>query len=295
MIKSLLRSLIDNTVKQRSAGAYYVYVFARRIISAFENHDVDMATNGESWLVGALAKGQPITALDVGANQGDWAEVVLKYSPHSRLLCFEPVPATYNTLKRAIDGQNVSLFNMALSSQPGTIKMHAVADNPYIASVYAGDLYQPELSRQSINVLAVTGDKILEEQCLEHVDIIKIDAEGHDYDVLLGFKGSVESDAIDIIQFEYNIFTLEARRSLNDFFEFLTPKYLVCRLLPNGLEACGYHPILDNFGQSNWVAVRADAIDRELVHRLAIRRAQGLPGQALQKILEVTPSLARII
>ena len=293
-IKSLFRLFIDKTIKQRSPGAYAAYMLARRVVSAYENHDVDMISNGERWLVQRLAERGPLTAIDVGANRGDWAEAALEYSPQARLLCFEPVPATYAALEQAIKGPNVALYNMALSSQSGTIKMHAVADNPYIASVCPGDLYQPELQRDPIMVRALTGRQVLEEHKLEHVDIVKIDAEGHDYDVLQGFKQAIEGGAIDIFQFEYNVFTLEAGHSLSDFFKLLTPKYVVCRLLPIGLEACGYHPVLDNFGQSNWIAVRADTIDKELIDRLSIRRALGLPGDALRKQIETTPKFATI-
>lgn len=291
IVKSFFRHLINNTIKQRSLGAYKAYACARMIVSAYENRDVDMVSNGERWLIRRLAERGSLTAIDVGANRGDWAKAVLEYSPQARLLCFEPVPATYATLEYAIKGPNVTLLNMALSSKSGTITMHAVVDNPHISSVYAGNLFLPELPRDVINVRALTGKEVIQRHSLDHLDIVKIDAEGHDFDVLQGFEHSIGVAAIDIFQFEYNIFTLEAGHSLSDFFKLLTPEYVVCRLLPNGLEACGYHPVLDNFGQSNWIAVRSDTINQEQIDRLAIRRARGLPGEAFRKQMEIKPNL----
>lgn len=285
-IKSLLRGLIDGTIKQRAAGSYAAYALARRIVAAYENHDVDMATNGEHWLVQQLASRMPITAIDVGANKGEWSKAVLANAPDARLLSCEPVPATFAALQAAIHGPNVKLINLALSSQPGTMTIHTVPDNPYIASVYNGNLYSAELGKVAIDLRATTGDELVREHTLEHIDILKIDAEGHDFEVLIGFQSSIERGIVDLIQFEYNIFTLEAGRSLYDFFEFLSPHYLVCRLLPQGLEVCGYHSTLDNFGQSNWVALRKNILDPDLAERLKLRRARGLPGLALEKALE---------
>lgn len=285
LIKLLMRGLVDRSIKQRIVGAYGVYALARRVVAAYENHDVDMATNGEGWLAKQLANGAPVTAVDVGANRGEWANALLKHAPEARLLCFEPVPATFATLQASVCGPNVELVNKGLSSKGGTMTIYAVPDNPYIASVYDGNFYDAGLERQAIELEATTGDEVLKQHALGHVDIVKVDAEGHDFDVLLGFRNAIEQEVIDFIQFEYNIFTLEAGRSLYHFFDLLSPHYILCRLLPQGLEACGYNAILDSFGQSNWVAVRKNILDRDLAVRLNLRRARGLPGLALEKAL----------
>jgi FkbM family methyltransferase len=294
-IKVLIAFLIDATIKRRWPIADTAYIFARRVISAYENNDVNMVSNGERWLVQRLAARGSLVAIDVGANQGDWAQIVLEYSPQARLLCFEPVPATFAVLKQAITGPNVSLYNLALSSLSEPITIHAVDDNPYIASVCAGELYEPELQRNSITVQTLTGNQILKDEELENVNFLKIDAEGHDFNILQGFAEAIEKNYIELIQFEYNIFTLEAGHSLSKFFKLLGQKYILCRLLPNGLEACGYHPVLDNFGQSNWVAVRTDTIDENQVEHLAIRIARGSPGDALKKQIGNDPRLASLL
>ena len=295
LLKLLARRFLDKTVKQHSAGSYMAYQFGRRIVSAFENHDVDMTTNGERWLIRSIASRKLHTAVDIGANQGEWSEALLEYAPQAKLVSFEPVQATFANLQSSIQGPNVTLVNKAVSSEPGTLVIHAVADNPYLASVNPGELCQPELERVSIDIQAVTGLQILQDYSIDHVDVVKIDVEGHDFDALKGFGPALEDGRIDFIQFEYNAYTLESRRMLNDFFKLLAPRYLVCRLLPEGLEACGYNPTLDNFGQSNWVAVRIDALDRDWVQRLSIRRARGLPGDALTKLLSENPKLAELI
>lgn len=294
-MKSILTSLINGTIKQRSIGSSGAYALARVIVAAYENRDVNMTTNGEHWLVQQVAGRAPVTAIDVGANKGEWAEAVLAIAPEAQLLCCEPIPATFAALQTAVRGPNVQLINMALSSRSGTMTINAVPDNPYIASIYGGNLFGDGLERQPIELRSTTGDDLVGEHALKHIDILKIDAEGHDFEVLIGFKSSIEQGIIDFIQFEYNIFTLEAGKSLYDFFDFLSSHYLVCRLLPQGLEACGYDATLDNFGQSNWVAVRKNILSPELVTRLELRRARGLPGLALEKALRYDEPLHTLL
>jgi hypothetical protein len=114
---------------------------------------------------------------------------------------------------------------------------------------------------------------------------MKVDAEGHDLPVIRGFYETIAAGKIDFIQFEYNYFSLIARWSLKDFFDLAGNSFALCRLLPQGLEACGYHVTMDNFGQSNWVMIRDALIDQDLVEHLKIRPAKGLPGQALREQL----------
>ena len=58
---------------------------------------------------------------------------------------------------------------------------------------------------------------------IETIDLLKIDAEGHDHLVLAGAGALLERGAIEIIQFEYNYRWIGARRYLNDAFDDLGP------------------------------------------------------------------------
>ena len=135
------------------------------------------------------------------------------------------------------------------------------------------------------------GDAELARLALTAITILKIDAEGHDLAVLKGFSQALAAGRIDLVQFEYNHATLLAGQSLRSFFSLLSTNFLICRLLPNGLEACGYHPALDNFAQSNWVGVRLDLIDQSMINDLSIRPARGLLGGALESTLSTAAGL----
>ena len=295
LLKSMADRLVAKTIKNRIAGSYTIYGLASKIVAAYENRDGSISTNGERWLIRRLAKNGIETVIDAGANEGEWAAVVREHAPQAHVFCCEPVPDTFAVLQVVVEARSVEMINKALSSAPGTLTIYAVAENSHISSASAGDLFQPHLAREAVEVPATTGDLLMEEYDLRHVDMVKIDTEGHDFDVLCGFGRALEEGRIDLIQFEYNVLTLEAGRALHDFFELLMPGYLLCRLLPNGLEACGYHASLDNFAQSNWVAVRINALNRSLVADLSIRRARGLAGHHLDEILNANSRLRELI
>ncbi len=295
-LKNILRYAIDKRIKSRAAGAYPIYAFARRIVQAYENsNDVEMHSNGEHWLQARLGAMGSVVAFDVGANQGEWTQGLLRQVPNCRVYCFEPVPTTFAKLQENVHDARAQLFHLALSSAEGTIAMNSAPNSPDVSSVHDVSLFQSGARTEKIEVPASTGDRQMADLGVNHLGLLKIDAEGHDLDVLRGFEAGLDADRIDVIQFEYNIFTLSARRTLRKFFDLLGARYLVCRLLPAGLEACGYHSSLDDFRQTNWVALRLATIDRAEIKTLNIVPARGLAGDALRETLAKVPLLSQLL
>jgi FkbM family methyltransferase len=294
-MKAMLGKLIDRTIKRRVVGSSLIYMMAKRVVSAYENHDVGMPTNGELWLLERIAARGPVTAIDVGANLGEWVEGVLKVSPNAVVLCYEPVPTTFALLAKNVSAPGVTLINKGLSSLSGELEIHSVLDMPNISSMHEVNFFGPDHEIETISVPIGTGDEEMARHGLSRVSIVKVDAEGHDLNVIEGFGTAIVAGTIDVFQFEYNQFTLSARRALRDFFALLNEHYLLCRLLPNGLEACGYHPLLDNFCQSNWVAVRRAMLDAEFVRHFSIRPARGVACSALKRDLARDDRLAALL
>jgi FkbM family methyltransferase len=284
-IASLINYAINSTIKARRPGSHLINRIARRVIQAYDNNDVDMRSNGEHWLQGRIAARGKVVAMDVGANQGEWVSGLLERSVDCRVICFEPVPDTFLALQKNVVDSRAELLNIALSSEPGCLQINSAIDNPYVSSVHDVNLYDAEAKTVGIQVPTSTGHAEMVGNGLSRVSIVKIDAEGHDYEVLKGFQPGLSNQLIEIVQFEYNIFTLLGRRSLREFFELLEPNYLVCRLLPSGLEACGYHFCLDDFHQSNWVAISKNILNQELARQFNVTMASGLPGMALKRRL----------
>lgn len=291
---TLIDPLINAIVKQRRIGAHALHALAQRIIKAYRNHDVEISTNGEAWLVERVAALRPgFVALDVGANLGEWSGEVLRHPQAGRLIAYEAIPGTFSAFADEISDPRAELVNAALSDKPGTLQMQAFADHPEFASLHVDYTGVGDVSM--VDIEARTGDAEVSRAGLASIDLLKVDTEGHDFAVLKGFSETLDKGAIDLIQFEYNYTTLVAGRSLKMFFDLLGKGYLLCRLLPKGLEACAYHPILDDFTQTNWVAIRKDMLDENVVSHFNITPARGIIRRDMQRELANDPRLAQLI
>jgi FkbM family methyltransferase len=131
-------------------------------------------------------------AIDVGANVGHYAcHMARCVGPSGRVLAFEPVPVTFALLAanvRASGAANVTLFNVALSSSAAVLRM---AVPPY-EHTRVNNYYQAHISQAGeYPVLCLPLDAI---PMPGPVRLVKIDAEGHDLQVLQGMEGLLRRD-----------------------------------------------------------------------------------------------------
>jgi len=123
-------------------------------------------------------------AIDVGAHVGLWSRVLSHY--FTNVLAFEPVPDHIECFKKNIDTlikKNVVLIPMAAGSDKGTVRINPVVDNTGNARV----------DNIGIEVEMVKLDNVISTSQLPgHVDFIKIDVEGYEYDVVKGAEQSIK-------------------------------------------------------------------------------------------------------
>jgi FkbM family methyltransferase len=222
----------------------------------------DPAVNGEyalqRWMLDALPRTSAVTVLDAGANIGAWSLALLSEAAREgridalRLHAFEPVRETYQTLEtRLTDAARVN--HLALSDRAGEVTMNVVAGEAGTNSVYrsqAGGTLLTEVTR------ATTIDDYRRDYGLGHIDMLKVDTEGHDLAVLNGARIALAEQAISLVQFEYNHRWVHARHFLKDAFDLLQPLgYRVGKLTPRGMETYpAWDPELENFVEGNFLA-----------------------------------------
>ena len=294
MVKELVIKALDHVLKRRGTGSYLLYVAARRVMWGYNNEDVNIATNGERLFLRRMSERGLTTVFDVGANIGDWVAEVLEWSGTATVYCYEAIPSTYAELTGNVTDPRAHLFNKALSNEAGELEFNA-SELSEVSSVYDVHRFDENLAVTKVKVSAETGDAECARLGIARIDLLKVDTEGHDLTVLRGFKGMLERGAIDVIQFEYNIFTLLAREGLFDFYEFLGEHYFLCRLLPTGLELMAYERGLDNFSQSNWICVRKELFTRELVAALNIHLPDGHRRTITRNSLADRPAVAELL
>lgn len=222
---------------------------------SLNNDSTDPGHNGERWLLEQLAPLGPRTVLDVGAHRGEWTSMALDVLPDAEVHAFEPVPATYERLVAAVGASpRVVAVNAALTV-PGRDEavIWTRGGSDTMSSLVESD--RAGLEPQTISCLS--GDAYLSENGISHVDLLKVDVEGHDLDVLDGFSGALAGGSVEVVQFEFTLWAVHARRWLGDYYDLLGPLgYAIGKLHPRRVRWKDYQPEDERFLRCNFVAVR---------------------------------------
>src|SRR6516162_1655928 len=132
--------------------------------------------------------------LDVGANIGDFTEVVSNSG--YRVYSFEPFPATFERLKaRMADRDNVKTFNLALGLKETTLPLYIASESSEARqddpSLY--NTFRPHFVRENlvfadkVDVPVRTIESLVKSgEVPEQIDFLKVDTEGFDLEVVKG-------------------------------------------------------------------------------------------------------------
>jgi FkbM family methyltransferase len=231
----------------------------------------DPRTNGEyqlqRWLLAAVPATELLTVLDVGANVGRWSGALLAQIRRSaparpvRLHAFEPAPQAYRRLAAHLPPDAV-VNQLAVSGTAGEATLHLVGPAAGINSLHApAGTAKPVWTEQ---VKVITIDEYLRAHRISGVHLLKVDTEGHDFEVLHGARRSFAAQAIAAAQFEYNHRWVHSRHYLKDVFDLLGPLgYRIGKLTPRGIETYpGWDPELETFVEGNYLACTAEMARR---------------------------------
>ena len=171
------------------------------------------------------------TAMDIGANLGDWTLPMAKaVGPSGRVFAFEPVPFVANAVRKTlrINGLvNAAVCETALSDRQGETPFTVVHDDNAILNIRCSGIGIDNLGGSEITVPMTTLDAFVEAEELDRLDFIKVDVEGHEAAVLKGAEETL-SRFHPAIVFEAG-FPQETREDREN--------------IRNTLEGQGYYPV----------------------------------------------------
>src|SRR5471032_1415120 len=249
----------------------------------------DPLVNGEyqlqSWLLAGARNDKPLLFIDVGANIGNWTGVLLaklktSFSGRYRIHVFEPAPAQYAALVGRLGPQiadgTVVADRRGLAAHSGRASFHVTGTLSGTNALEAPSVSIPKPG--SIEVEIATLDQVCAEQGYGHIDLVKVDTEGNDFNVISGARRLLDEQAIGILQFEYNWRWIAFGHSLFEVFEFLNGRpYVLGRLSQAGVEVYGtWHPELDRYIETNYVLVHRDRLDA-IPHVMAFFDGSNVP------------------
>lgn len=124
---------------------------------------------------------------DVGANTGIYALLAKTLNPEAKVYAFECVERVALKLKRNITLNNfdIGAVEFAMSDFNGRATIYDVPDeHTYGVTVNENRQTRPDVVKKTIATKRL--DTFIEQECLDRVDLMKVDVETHEAEVLSG-------------------------------------------------------------------------------------------------------------
>ena len=171
---------------------------------------------------------------DVGANIGEYSTNLATIFSNSIIYSFEPNINKFYVLSKNVESlKTIIPINIGLSdTKKGSEIFTYLSDlNSQHASLYKevfSDLHKDK-NITSIKIELDSLDDFCIQNNIDTIDFLKIDTEGHEFDVLTGSIKMINKGKIKIIQFEFNEMNIISRVFLKDFYQILKD-YKIYRL-----------------------------------------------------------------
>ena len=161
---------------------------------------------------------------DVGAHRGESIEAVLNLFPDSKIIAFEANPTlAHDLVQKYINLPQVIINNFAVSSTAGAADFY-INEITHSSSLFkinhkskdsiainSGKIESLGEINQKISIKAVTIDEIVQSEDIQHIDVLKIDAQGAEIDVLEGARNSLQHTSV--VKVEVSLFDFYSQQS----------------------------------------------------------------------------------
>jgi FkbM family methyltransferase len=176
-----------------------------------------------SWLSNHQFK----SIIDIGANEGQFAQKILHVFPTAEIHCFEPLPDVYERLKSNLSGQSkVYYYNYALGTSNAEMNIHRNEYSPSSSLLEMLDLHKSNfdfaIKSEATRIQTRTLDSFFSEPILNPV-LLKIDVQGYEMQVLQG--GELVLQQANVIIIETSFYELYKNQPLfEDIYSYLIRK-----------------------------------------------------------------------
>lgn len=210
-------------------------------------------------LLGKMEMGAGSIIFDVGANIGNYTDMLRGVLTAADIYAFEPNRFAFSKLESTY-GESVRCFNTGFGAVAGTGKIYTYENA--VESSHASsfpkvfeDYYRTERVRE-LEFDMTTIDDFCREHEIYAVDFLKIDTEGNELNVIAGAKRMISDGRIRAIQFEFGECNVFSRVFLRDFYEQLEG-YNLYRLNSEGMVPMGQYSVANEiFRYQNIFAVQ---------------------------------------
>ncbi len=139
---------------------------------------------------------------DVGANIGQSITRFTGLLPGCQIHAFEPSPRTFHQLRANTKGvEQLHLVNAGVGSVRGSGVLFENEYSDMSSFLQPDDAAWGQVVQQTA-VDVLTLDDYCSERAIEHIDLLKIDTQGYDFEVLKGAEGLLGAGGIRLVLME---------------------------------------------------------------------------------------------
>lgn len=178
-----------------------------------------------------------ISLIDIGAHKGEYISSIIKNFHISKAYCFEPNPKVFKILNNEISfNKKIKLLNYGASNKSGNILFNENIEsssssinelnqnsNYYKKKFFFLNFLGLDYVTKKIEIKVVTLNDFIIENNIIKIDLLKIDTEGHEFQILSGLKDKI--NMVNLIHFEHHFDDMIIKDyKLTDIHNLLTKK-----------------------------------------------------------------------
>ncbi|MHB8258937.1 MAG: FkbM family methyltransferase [Bacteroidia bacterium] len=154
----------------------------------------DNVTDLELKFLSNLLAQEPLFFIDVGANKGEFLFTVEKVLSPSKIWAIEPLPYFANKLKALFP--TIKVFNLGLSDKEVQTTLYVPINNGVLDDSLSS-VNKPAGNFNSYTINCTTLDTLIESNQITNEKIfLKIDVEGHEFNVLQGAEKTIKNSVL---------------------------------------------------------------------------------------------------
>jgi FkbM family methyltransferase len=177
----------------------------------------------EKKLIKDLFKKSKITYVDIGTNEGNFLDFLLKFCNFNKIICFEPIEQLANKLRSKFNNKKIEINNEALSNKSSSRKFYEYQISSQSSLYKQNDTFKSLKNLKNISTIKTRSfDQIFKGK--KKIDFCKIDVQGEEVKVLQGMKQNLKLKNIKLIKIEIS-FIERYQGSKSNFFEIIS--YLI--------------------------------------------------------------------
>lgn len=158
--------------------------------------------------------------VDLGANEGYFTLKIKEKVPKSKIICVEPNPSAFETLKKNIKTNNlkdITLINKAVTSKNGKVSFEILAGASTISGLkIKREKWFDREQIKKIDVDSITLTDLYKKCKLKRIDLLKLDIQGAEMDVLRSSRDVLPNIKKIVVEY-HNFLNPKLKKNIKNF------------------------------------------------------------------------------